>query len=76
MPINSNLSAEPADYGTPIPLQGQNRTLAGRPQTCPCLRDRSQYATPVRHAINLPLFGPLADPAAIVEIGQAADENG
>jgi alkanesulfonate monooxygenase SsuD/methylene tetrahydromethanopterin reductase-like flavin-dependent oxidoreductase (luciferase family) len=30
----------------------------------------------VRHAINLPLFGPLADPAAIVEIGQAADENG
>lgn len=30
----------------------------------------------MRHAINLPLFGPLADPAAIVEIGQAADENG
>jgi len=30
----------------------------------------------VRHAINLPLFGPLADPMAIVEIAQAAEQNG
>jgi alkanesulfonate monooxygenase SsuD/methylene tetrahydromethanopterin reductase-like flavin-dependent oxidoreductase (luciferase family) len=30
----------------------------------------------VRHAINLPLFGPLADPATVVEIGRAAEENG
>jgi len=30
----------------------------------------------VRHAINLPLFGPLAEPATVVEIGQAAEDNG
>jgi alkanesulfonate monooxygenase SsuD/methylene tetrahydromethanopterin reductase-like flavin-dependent oxidoreductase (luciferase family) len=30
----------------------------------------------VQHAINLPLFGPLADPIAVVEIGQAVEENG
>jgi len=30
----------------------------------------------MRHAINLPLFGPLADPAAMVEIGRAAEDNG
>jgi alkanesulfonate monooxygenase SsuD/methylene tetrahydromethanopterin reductase-like flavin-dependent oxidoreductase (luciferase family) len=30
----------------------------------------------VRHALNLPLFGPLADPAAIIEIAQAADKSG
>jgi len=30
----------------------------------------------VRHAINLPLFGPLSDPAAVVEIGQAAEDHG
>ena len=28
------------------------------------------------HAVNLPLFGALADPGAIVEIGRAADEHG
>ena len=27
----------------------------------------------MRHAINLPLFGPLADPATVVEIGRAVD---
>jgi alkanesulfonate monooxygenase SsuD/methylene tetrahydromethanopterin reductase-like flavin-dependent oxidoreductase (luciferase family) len=30
----------------------------------------------VRHAINLPLFGPLADPATVIEIGRAAEDNG
>ena len=30
----------------------------------------------MRHAINLPLFGPLADPATVVEIGQAAEDHG
>lgn len=30
----------------------------------------------MRHAINLPLFGSLADPATVVEIGRAAEENG
>ena len=28
------------------------------------------------HAVNLPLFGELSDPGAIVEIGRAADEEG
>lgn len=30
----------------------------------------------MRHAINLPLFGPLADPVTVVELGIAAEENG
>lgn len=30
----------------------------------------------MRHAINLPLFGPLADPATVVEIGRAAEQSG
>jgi alkanesulfonate monooxygenase SsuD/methylene tetrahydromethanopterin reductase-like flavin-dependent oxidoreductase (luciferase family) len=30
----------------------------------------------MRHALNLPLFGPLADPATVVEIGRATEENG
>jgi alkanesulfonate monooxygenase SsuD/methylene tetrahydromethanopterin reductase-like flavin-dependent oxidoreductase (luciferase family) len=30
----------------------------------------------MRHAINLPLSGPLADPGAVVEIAIAADGNG
>ena len=28
------------------------------------------------HAVNLPLFGELADPGAVVDIGRAADERG
>ena len=30
----------------------------------------------MRHAINLPLFGALADPATVVEIGRAAEDHG
>ncbi len=30
----------------------------------------------MRHAVNLPLFGELADPGAVIEIGRAADEHG
>jgi alkanesulfonate monooxygenase SsuD/methylene tetrahydromethanopterin reductase-like flavin-dependent oxidoreductase (luciferase family) len=30
----------------------------------------------VRNALNLPLFGPLSDPTAVVEIAQCAEEHG
>ena len=30
----------------------------------------------MQHAVNLPLFGPLADPGAVVEIAGAADDHG
>jgi alkanesulfonate monooxygenase SsuD/methylene tetrahydromethanopterin reductase-like flavin-dependent oxidoreductase (luciferase family) len=30
----------------------------------------------VRHAINLPLFGSLADPSTVIEIGRAAEDHG
>jgi alkanesulfonate monooxygenase SsuD/methylene tetrahydromethanopterin reductase-like flavin-dependent oxidoreductase (luciferase family) len=30
----------------------------------------------VHHALNLPLFGPLSEPAAVVEIAQCAEEHG
>jgi hypothetical protein len=28
------------------------------------------------HAFNLPLFGPLSDPGALLEIGEATDQSG
>lgn len=30
----------------------------------------------MRHALNLPLFGPLADVGAVVEVAEAAEEAG